>query len=100
VEPGPSGGGEQVRVGVGKDLSGSRGRGGWRTRADDPEEREQAHALLTRAVSNPDWQAASQALDNLMRMLLVLLEAEERLAKRERRATRCNGSWPSSAILT
>ena len=56
--------------------------------ADDPEEREQAHALLTRAVSNPDWQAASQALDDLMRMLLMvrgLLEAEDRLPKREPR---------------
>ena len=54
-----------------------------------PEERQQAHALLTRAVSDPDWQAASQALDDLMRRLLVvhrLLEAEQRLAKRERRA--------------
>jgi hypothetical protein len=53
-----------------------------------PEEREQAHALLTRAVSDPDWRTASQALDDLMRKLLVvhrLLEAEERLAKRERR---------------
>jgi hypothetical protein len=52
------------------------------------EEREQAHALLTRAVSDPDWQAASQALDDLMRKLLVvhrLLEAEERLARREPR---------------
>jgi hypothetical protein len=52
-----------------------------------PEERKQAHALLTRAVSDPDWQAASQALDDLLRRLLVvhrLLEAEERLAKRER----------------
>jgi hypothetical protein len=51
-----------------------------------PEEREQAHALLTRALSDPDWQVASQALDDLMRKLLVvhrLLEAEERLAKRE-----------------
>jgi hypothetical protein len=51
-----------------------------------PEEREQAHALLTRAVSDPDWQAASQALHDLMGKLLVvhrLLEAEERLAKRE-----------------
>jgi hypothetical protein len=49
-----------------------------------PEEQEQAHALLTRAVSDPNWQAASQALDDLMRKLLVvhrLLEAEERLAK-------------------
>jgi hypothetical protein len=53
-----------------------------------PEEREHAHALLTTALSDPEWQAASQALDDLMRKLLVvhrLLEAEERLAKRERR---------------
>jgi hypothetical protein len=56
-----------------------------------PEEREQAHELLTRAVSDPDWRTASQALDDLMRKLLVvhrLLEADERLAKRERRADR------------
>jgi hypothetical protein len=53
-----------------------------------PEEREQAHALLTRALSDPDWRTASQALDDLLRKLLVvhrLLEAEERLDKRERR---------------
>jgi hypothetical protein len=53
-----------------------------------PEEREHAHALLTRAVSDPDWETASQALDDLMRKLLVvhrLLEAEERLAKRKPR---------------
>jgi hypothetical protein len=51
-----------------------------------PEEQEQAHALLTRALSDPNWRTASQALDDLMRKLLVvhrLLEAEERLAKRE-----------------
>jgi hypothetical protein len=50
-----------------------------------PEEQEQAHALLTRALSDPNWRTASQALDDLMRKLLVvhrLLEAEERLAKR------------------
>jgi hypothetical protein len=54
-----------------------------------PEEQEQAHALLTRALSDPNWQTASQALDDLMRKLLVvhrLLEAEERLAKRTPRA--------------
>jgi hypothetical protein len=54
-----------------------------------PEEREQAYALLTRAVSDPDWETASQALDDLMRRLLVvhrLLEAEERLARREPRS--------------
>jgi hypothetical protein len=51
-----------------------------------PEEQEQAHALLTRAARDPDWRTASQALDDLMRKLLVvhrLLEAEERLAGRE-----------------
>jgi hypothetical protein len=51
-----------------------------------PEEHGEAHALLVKAVSDPDWQAARQALDELMRKLLVvhrLLEAEERLAKRE-----------------
>ena len=59
--------------------------------ADDPEERKQAHALLTWAVSDPNWRTASPALDGLMRKLLVvhrLLEAEERLAKRERRTDR------------
>jgi len=51
-----------------------------------PEEHEQAHALLTRAVRDPRWETARHALDDLMRKLLVvhrLLEAEERLAKRE-----------------
>jgi len=40
-------------------------------------------------VTDSDWQAASQALDDLMRKLLVirrLLEAEEPLARREPRA--------------
>jgi hypothetical protein len=53
-----------------------------------PQEREHAHALLTRALSEPGWRTASQALDDLIRKLLVvhrLLEAEERLAKREPR---------------
>jgi CheY-like chemotaxis protein len=52
-----------------------------------PEEQGEAHALLVKAVSDPDWQPARQAVDELMRKLLVvhrLLEAEERLAKRER----------------
>jgi hypothetical protein len=51
-----------------------------------PEEQGEAHALLVKAASEPDWHAARQALDELMRKLLVvhrLLEAEERLAKRE-----------------
>jgi hypothetical protein len=54
-----------------------------------PDERRQAHALLTRALSDPNWRTASQALDDLMRKLLVvhrLLEAEERLAPRTPRA--------------
>jgi hypothetical protein len=54
-----------------------------------PEGRRQAHALLTRALSDPNWRTASQALDDLMRKLLVvhrLLEAEECLAERRPRA--------------
>jgi hypothetical protein len=41
---------------------------------------------LPRALTNPNWRTASQALDDLMRKLLVvhrLLEAEERLTDRE-----------------
>jgi len=56
------------------------------TRRMTPEEQGEAHALLVKAVSDPDWQGAREALDELMRKLLVvhrLLEAEERLAKRE-----------------
>ena len=56
-----------------------------------PEEHGQAHALLVKAVTDPDWQAASQAVDYLMGKLLVvrrLLEAEERLPQR---APRRNG---------
>jgi hypothetical protein len=56
------------------------------TRRMTPEEHGEAHALLVKAASDPDWQAARQALDDLMRKLLVvhrLLEAEERLATRE-----------------
>jgi hypothetical protein len=63
----------------------ARGRG-WRTRGGmTPEEHGEAHALLVRAVTDPNWQAASQALDDLMGKLLVirrLLEAEERLPTR------------------
>ena len=58
-------------------------------RRTTPEEHGEAHALLVRVVTDPDWQAASQALDDLMGKLLVirrLLEAEERLPKREPRA--------------
>jgi hypothetical protein len=54
-----------------------------------PAEHGQAHALLVRAVTDPDRQAASQALDDLMAKLVVmrrLLEAEERLPTRTPRA--------------
>ena len=50
------------------------------------EEWEQAHTLLTRALTEPTWRTASQALDDLLRNLLVvhrLLEAEEGLTDRE-----------------
>jgi hypothetical protein len=40
------------------------------TRRMTPEEHGEAHALLVKAVSDPDWQAARQALDDLMRKLL------------------------------
>ena len=51
-----------------------------------PAEHGEAHALLVRAVTDPDWPAASQALDDLMGKLVVmrrLLEAEERLPTRK-----------------
>jgi 5-deoxy-D-glucuronate isomerase len=75
-------------------------RGAWRgarmadPRRMTPEEHGQAHALLVRAVTDPDWQAASQALDDLLGRLLVvrrLLEAEERLPQREPQGSRRNG---------
>ena len=59
-----------------------------------PEERKQAHALLTRALSDPNWRTANQALDDLMRKLIVvhrLLEAEEHLPQREPQGSRRNG---------
>jgi hypothetical protein len=68
---------------------GHRGLGEGATMADPrrmtPQEHGEAHALLVRAVTDPDWQAASQALDDLMGKLVVmhrLLEAEERLPQR------------------
>ena len=51
-----------------------------------PEEHGEAHTLLVKAVTDPDWQAANEARDELMGKLVVvhrLLEAEERLPKRE-----------------
>ena len=59
-----------------------------------PEEHGEAHALLVRAVTDPDWQAARQALDGLMDRLLGirrLLEAEEHLPQREPQGSRRNG---------
>ena len=54
-----------------------------------PEEHGEAHALLVRAVTDPDRRAASRALDDLMGKLVLirrLLEAEERLPTRTPRA--------------
>jgi hypothetical protein len=53
-----------------------------------PEEHGEAHALLVKAVTDPDWQAANKALDELMGTLIVLhrlLEADEHLPRREPR---------------
>jgi hypothetical protein len=78
----------QRMIRVGAQVSLARGARMGDPRRMTPEEHGEAHALLVRAVTDPDWQAASQALDELMGKLLVirrLLEAEERLPKRERR---------------
>jgi hypothetical protein len=54
------------------DQGGGTGELGEGTRMADPrrmtpEEHGQAHALLVRAVTDSDWQAATKALDELMR---------------------------------
>jgi hypothetical protein len=75
-----------IRVGTGELGEGTRMAD---PRRMTPEEHGQAHALLVRAVTDPDWQAANKALDELMRKLIVLhrlLESEERLPRREPRA--------------
>jgi hypothetical protein len=72
-----------IRVGVQASLA--RGARMADPRRMTPEEHGEAHALLVRAVTDPDWHAASQALDDLMGKLVVvrrLLEAEERLPQR------------------
>ena len=85
--PGVSDDPEDERLGGTGQLGGG-GEGMADPRRMTPEEHGQAHALLVTAVSDPDWQAASQALDDLMAKLLVirrLLEAEQRLPRREPR---------------
>ena len=66
----------------------ARGRG-WRTRGGWPlRSMVRPTRCWSGAVTDPDWQAASQALDDLMGKLVVmrrLLEAEERLPTRARR---------------
>jgi hypothetical protein len=79
----------QRMIRVGAQVSLARGARMADPRRMTPEEHGEAHALLVKAVTDPDWQAASQALDELMRKLIVihrLLEAEERLPRRERNA--------------
>jgi hypothetical protein len=81
----------QRMIRVGAQVSLARGARMADPRRMTPEEHGEAHALLVRAVTEADWQAASQALDDLMGKLLVvrrLLEAEERLPQR---APRRNG---------
>ena len=73
---------KMIRVGAQASLARGNDAPLWRM---TPEEHGQAHALLVKAVTDPDWQAASQALDDLMGKLVVmrrLLEAEERLPQR------------------
>jgi hypothetical protein len=78
----------------GDDLAAPQGEPTKETRMADPrrmtpEEHGEAHALLVKAVSDPDRQAANKALDELMRKLITvhrLLEAEEHLTQREPRA--------------
>jgi hypothetical protein len=50
----------------GESIEGARMADGRDPRRMTPEEQEQAHALLTQALSDPDWRTASQALDDLM----------------------------------
>jgi hypothetical protein len=81
----------QRMIRVGAQASLARGARMADPRRMTPEEHGQAHALLVKAVTDPGWQAASQAVDDLMGKLLVvrrLLEAEERLPHR---APRRNG---------
>ena len=59
-----------------------------------PEEHGEAHALLVRAITDPDWQAAGQALDDLVGKLLGirrLLEAEQHLPQRAPQGSRRDG---------
>jgi hypothetical protein len=74
------------------------GERGERARMADPRrmtpgEHGEVHALVVTVVTDPDWQAAGQALDELMGRLLVvrqLLEAEQRLPRREPGPIRSN----------
>ena len=66
-----------------------------------PEEHGEAHALLVKAVTDPDWQAANKALDDLMRKLVVvhrLLEAEGASPSASRGRIRCNSCGLASAL--
>jgi hypothetical protein len=59
-----------------------------------PEEHGEAHALLVRTITDPDWQAAGQALDDLVGKLLGirrLLEAEQHLPQRAPQGSRRDG---------
>jgi hypothetical protein len=62
----------QTMIRVGAQASLARGARMADPRRMTPEEHGEAHALLVKAVTDPDWQAASRALDDLMDKLLVV----------------------------
>jgi hypothetical protein len=67
-----------------------------------PEEHGEAHALLVRAVTDPNWQVASQALDDLMRKLIGGVgcwRPRSASPSASRGPSRRNGGSPASAAL-
>jgi hypothetical protein len=68
-----------------------------------PEERKQAQALLTRALSDPNWQTASQALDDLMRKPMdtdtTVCEALPSKGWHGRQGRSAGTAWPVPRVL-
>ena len=66
-----------------------------------PEEHGETHTLLVKAVTDPDWQAANKALDDLMRKLVVVhgcLRPRSASPSASRGPTRCNSCGLASAL--
>jgi hypothetical protein len=61
-----------------------------------PQEHGEAHALLVRAVTDPDWHAASQALAALDRAAVTVWSRP----RPRRRPRRSRGSWPAALDLS